>query len=229
MRLFVLVIVAALLLGLVVGGRFSRLGSLRLHWWGLALLGLGIQFVPLPEGAVGRDLVMRSVVLAVSYTLLLTFAAANLRIGGMWLIMLGLAMNCAVIVANGGMPVKAQTLIDSGQQDVLASLQEERADKHHLLAETDVLTFLGDVIAVPKPIAQAVSIGDVFIYAGLLWTIVAAMRGRTPSPRSAAWGPYRGRHRPGEVQVVPETAEPPPPPDPALGFLPATTRSGSAP
>jgi hypothetical protein len=141
--------------------------------------------------------------------------------------MIGLALNCAVIIANGGMPVRAQTLIDSGQEDVLASLQAERADKHHLLTESDVLTFLADVIAVPPPISQAISIGDVFIYAGLMWTIVAAMRGRSPSPRSAAWGPYRGRHRPGEVPPpAPSEAAPP---DPDLGFLPAATRSGSAP
>jgi hypothetical protein len=223
MKLFALAIVAAMLLGLAFGGRFSRLESLRLHWWGLALVGLVIQFVPLPEGAAGVDLVVRSVVLAISYTLLLTFAAANLRIAGMWLLMIGLAMNCAVIVANGGMPVEAQTLIDSGQEDVLASLQAERADKHHLLTDSDVLTSLADVIAVPPPIAQAISIGDVFIYAGLMWTIVAAMRGRTPSPRSVGWGPYRGRHRPGEA---PTTA---PEASPDLGFLPEATRSGSAP
>jgi hypothetical protein len=228
MKLFALVIVASMLLGLAFGGRFSRLGALRLHWWALAILGLGIQFVPLPEGAAGTDLLVRSTVLAVSYTLLVTFAAANLRVRGMVLILIGLAMNFAVIVANGGMPVRAQTLIDSGQEDVLASLEAERADKHHLLGETDVLTPLADIIAVPQPIGQAISIGDVFIYAGLMWTIVAAMRGRTPSPRSVAWGPYRGRHRPGEAQMTmpqPESH----PPDPDLGFLPAATRSGSAP
>ena len=221
MKLFALVIVAAMLLGLAFGGRFSRLESLRLHWWGLALVGLGIQFVPLPEGAAGVDLVVRTVVLAISYTLLVTFAAANLRVAGMALLLIGLAMNFAVIVANAGMPVKAQTLVDSGQEDVLASLQAERADKHHLLTEGDVLTVLADVIAVPPPIAQAISVGDVFIYAGLMWAIVAAMRGRTPSPSSVGWGPYRGRHRPGEPQVPTEI-----PPD--LGFRPAAMRSGSA-
>ena len=219
MKLFFLVIAAAVLLGLAFGGRPSKLESLRLHWWGLALVGLGLQFIPLPEGAGGADLVVRTIALATSYTLLVTFAAANVRVAGMWLILAGLAMNFAVIVANGGMPVGAQTLRDSGQEDVLASLQAERADKHHLLTEGDTLTFLADVIAVPPPIAQAVSIGDVFIYAGLIWVMVAAMRGRTRTPSSAAWGPYRGRHRPGEASQAP----------PDLGFLPATTRSGTGP
>jgi Family of unknown function (DUF5317) len=219
MKLFLFVIVAAVLAGLAFGGRFANLEKLRLHWWGLALIGLGIQFVPLPEGAAGLDLVLRTSVLAMSYLLLLTFAVANLRVTGIALLVAGLAMNFTVIAINGGMPVSAAALRDSGQEDVLTTLRVERADKHHLKTEEDKLTFLADVIAVPQPIGQAVSLGDVFIYAGLAWTIVAAMRGRTPSPNSAAWGPYRGRHRPGEA---------PAPGDPAdLGFLPAATRSGT--
>lgn len=219
MKLFLFVIVAAVLVGLAFGGRLSNLEKLRPHWWGLALVGLGIQFVPLPEGAGGIDLVVRSGVLAMSYALLLTFAIANIRTAGVALLLAGISMNFLVIAVNGGMPVSAQALEASGQTDVLASLQTERADKHHLQTEDDRLTFLADVIAVPKPIGQAVSVGDAFIYAGLAWAIVAAMRGRTPSPSSAAWGPYRGRHRPGEAPV------PEPPAD--LGFLPATTRSGN--
>ena len=216
MKLFFLVITGAVLLGLLLKGRVSRLETLRPHWWGLVLIGLGLQFVPLPEGASGKDLVLRTIVLAISYGLLLTFAAANLRMTGVSLILAGLTMNAAVIVANGGMPVNADTLRTSGQDDVLAWLETQGADKHHLMTEDDQLTFLADVIPVPQPIGQAISIGDVFIYAGLMWAIVAAMRGRTLSPSSAGWGPYRGRHRPGEA----------PAPVPDLGFLPATTRSG---
>ena len=78
MKLFTLVIVVSMLLGLAFGGRFSRLGSLRLHWWGLAILGLAIQFVRLPEGAAGTDLLVRSTVLAISYTLLVTFGVSLL-------------------------------------------------------------------------------------------------------------------------------------------------------
>ena len=217
MKLFFLVITGAVLLGLLLKGRVSRLETLRPHWWGLVLIGLGLQFVPLPEGASGKDLVLRTIVLAISYGLLLTFAAANLRITGVPLILVGLTMNAAVIVTNSGMPVGADALRSSGQGDVPVWLEAQGADKHHLLTEDDRLAFLADVIPVPQPIGQAISIGDVFIYAGLIWAVVAAMRGRTPSPSSAGWGPYRGRHRPGEAPVTQGD----------LGFLPAATRSGT--
>jgi hypothetical protein len=219
MKLFLLVIVAAVLLGLLLGGRVSRLERLRPHWWGLVLVGLGLQFVPLPEGAGGKDLVLRTIALAISYALLLTFAAANIRMAGVPLILVGLSLNALVIVANGGMPVSADTLRASGQDDALAWLETQGADKHHLLTDEDRVTLLADVIAVRQPIGQAISIGDVFIYAGLIWAVTAAMRGQIPSSSSVGWGPYRGRHRPGEAQQVK------PPTD--LGFLPATTRSGS--
>lgn len=219
MKLFLLVIVAGLLLGLLLGGRLSRLEKVRLHWWGLALAGLGLQFVPLPEGSGGIDLAIRTFALGASYVLLLTFAAANLRLPGMYLLLAGIAMNALVIVVNGGMPVSADTLRATQQDEVLASLRVERADKHHLLTNDDRLTFLADVVPLPQPIGQAISIGDVFIYAGLVWAIVAVMRGQTPSASSRVWGPYRGRHRPGE----------PPQPPSDLGFLPAAISSGNEP
>jgi hypothetical protein len=85
---------------------------------------------------------------------------------GMFLVVIGLACNMTVIVVNGGMPASAQALIDSGQEDVLVFLQDQGADKHHLLTDDDQLTFLADVIAVPQPIGQAVSVGDIFVYVG---------------------------------------------------------------
>ncbi len=221
MTLFALTVAFAVLLGYLAGGRLSRFESLRLRWWWLAIVGLGIQFIPLPEGATGTDLLVRTIALSASYTLLVVFAVVNLRIPGMALVLIGLACNFAVIAANGGMPASAEALRDSGQEDILAVLREDGADKHHLMTDDDVLTFLADVIALPQPIGQAISVGDVFIYAGLVWLIVGAMRGRTRSS-SAEPGPRRGKHRRGGSGKPSARDE--------LGFLPpGATRSGSAP
>lgn len=224
MRLFVSVIALAVVLGYVFGGRLSRLERLPLRWWGLAIAGLGIQFLPLPEGGSGNDLLVRTGVLALSYTFLLVFALANVRLLGMPLIVLGLACNGLVIVANGGMPVSEDALGDSGQASVIRLLVDEGADKHHLMSEDDVVTFLADVIAVPGPIHQVMSVGDVLVYVGLIWLTVAAMRARTPSS-SLAWMRFRGKHRRGEAIAAPVVLELPPPPEPP----PVATRWGSAP
>jgi hypothetical protein len=217
MKLLLAVVVLSVCLGYLFGGRLDRLEALRPRWWGLVILGLGIQFVPLPGGAGGIDLVIRTAVLALSYLLLLTFGLVNVRMPGMFLVVIGLACNMTVIVVNGGMPASAQALIDSGQEDVVAYVREQGADKHHLLTDDDQLTFLADVIAVPQPIGQAVSVGDILVYAGLTWLVVATMRGWTPSARPAGSRPRRGKHRRGA------TREPEPLPD--FGFLPPGART----
>ena len=217
MKLLLAVVLLSVCLGYVFGGRLHRLESIRPRWWGLVILGLGIQFVPLPEGVAGTDLAIRTAVLAVSYSLLIAFGLVNVRMPGMFLVVIGLACNMTVIVVNGGMPASAQALVDSGQEDVLVFLQDQGADKHHLLTDDDQLTFLADVIAVPQPIGQAVSVGDIFVYAGLIWLIVAAMRGWAPSARPEGSRPRRGKHRRGAARE-PEAL-------PDFGFLPpgATT------
>ena len=220
MKLLLAVVLLSVFLGYLFGGRLDRLEALRPRWWGLVILGLGIQFVHLPNGVTGTDLVIRTAVLALSYSLLLTFALVNIRMPGMFLVVIGLACNMTVIVVNGGMPASTQALIDSGQEDVVAYVREQGADKHHLLTDDDRLTFLADVIAVPQPIGQAVSVGDILVYAGLTWLIVATMRGWTPSAKPAGSRPRRGKHRPGA------TREPEPLPD--FGFLPpGATTSGT--
>jgi len=218
MILFACVIVFAFLLGWVFGGRVRRFEELHLRWSWLAVAGLALQFVPLPGGAAGADLAVRTAVLSCSYVLLLTFAALNIRLAGVPLLFVGLALNLAVIASNGGMPVSREALESSGQADVLQVLIEEGAAKHHLLTDDDVLKPLADVIPVGGPIKQVVSLGDVFVYAGLVWLIVAVMRGRIPQTSLAGPGSYRGKHRKGAASRADQGS-------PALP--PATTMSGT--
>ena len=68
--------------------------------------------------------------------------------------------------------------------------------KHHLMTSSDVLTPLADVIGVPPPIGTVLSIGDVFLYGGVVAFTVIVMRGRfAENRRPPAWIPmYRGKH-----------------------------------
>src|SRR4030095_15390725 len=110
-----------------------RLESIRPRWWRLRILGLGIQCVRLPEGVAGTDLAIRTAVLAVSYSLLIAFGLVNVRMPGMFLVVIGLACNMTVIVVNGGMPASAQALIDSGSEDVIVYLHDQGADNDDLI------------------------------------------------------------------------------------------------
>jgi hypothetical protein len=196
MILFVGVIVVALAVGLVAGGSLQRFGELRLRWWLLAPVGFALQGVPMPDGRHGGDLYIRVLVFGVSYVLVLAFAIKNWRVTGVPIIVIGLLLNGLVVTVNGGMPVSESALKASGQADVLHLLLEDQGAKHHLETPSDHLTPLGDVIPVPPPVRQVMSVGDVFVYAGLVWLIIAVMRGQTDGlDRRQEPESYRGRHR----------------------------------
>jgi hypothetical protein len=174
MKLVLLTLVLAVLVGLALGGRWSNLGRLQVRWPAVALVGLALQLAPLP----GR--IMPMAALYASFGLLIAFAAVNLRarVPGFALILVGVLLNLAVISVNGGMPVTRQALEASHQLDTLEELVQDGGAKHHLAGPSDRLLFLGDVIALP-PIEQAVSVGDLFTYAGVVWLVVAGMLGRS--------------------------------------------------
>ena len=182
------IVLVSIALGYALGGRLSGFERFRLRWWPLAFLGLALQLAPVPAGLATASLIA-------SYVFLLLFALANVRAPGIPLILIGLALNLAVIVPNGGMPVSRAALVRSGQASTLEDLRNGGGVKHHLEEPGDVLTPLSDVIAIGAPIDQVASAGDAFVYAGLIWLVVAVMRGAKRADPAPRWMAYQGRHR----------------------------------
>ena len=175
----------AVVLGYALRGRFRNVESLRLRWWGLAPIGLAMQLIPFSSHGLAVGL------LIASYPVLMLFALANIRLAGFALILIGLALNLTVIAANQGMPVTRHALVASGQGSLLGDLEHRGGAKHFLARPGNtVLLQLGDVVPIGGPIDQVVSVGDCVVYAGVVWLIVAAMRGRSvlfdPRPRESA-------------------------------------------
>ncbi len=194
-------VLLAVLLGYVLGGRLRRFENLRINRWGLAIVGAGLTAIVnlFPALTIGPvpDTVVGPVLLALSYFLLAVFLISNRWIPGGYVMILGLLLNLVVVVANGGMPVRAGAITTAGGNP--AVLQDATVGKHHLMSDDDVLWHLGDVIGVPEPIGVVLSPGDVLLYAGIVYSIVQIMRGRRrENPRPMAlWFPgYRGKHAP---------------------------------
>jgi hypothetical protein len=105
-----------------------------------------------------------------SLALLAIWVAANWRIPGMALIATGLALNVAVIAANGGhMPVLPEGARLAGQYEVLAA-DDPRTSKHLLMASEQVqLWLLSDIIVIPYgvPGASVLSVGDLVLTVGV--------------------------------------------------------------
>src|SRR5438552_3193962 len=168
MRLVLAAFVLAVGAGYLLRGSLSALSRLRVRWSPIALAGLLLQVVPVP----GK-------------TWPLVFVYVNIRTAGFALIAVGVALNFLVIAVNSGMPVSRQALAASDQMDTYSSLVHDGGAKHHLSSSSDHLIFLGDVIAIPPPIGQAVSLGDIFTYGGVAAVIVLGMRRRADEPETA--------------------------------------------
>ena len=168
MRLILFTFPLAIGLGYVLGGRLSNLGRVWFRWPIAGLLGVVLQFAPV-GGSAGYLL------LVASFLLLILTAAANWRLPGFILILAGLWMNFLVITVNEGMPVTRAAIVASGQAETLDDIVDEGGTKHHLVGPDDELLFLADRIAIPPPVSQAVSVGDILAYSGAMWFVVAGM------------------------------------------------------
>jgi Family of unknown function (DUF5317) len=192
------VLAAAILVGLLTRGSLRNFERLRVHWWALAFVGLALQIIPVPEFSGVPLWAVGAGMLVASYVLFLTFLTVNRWVPGAAVMAIGLLMNLAVVAANGGMPVSARAIETAGgSTDVLT---DGAGAKHHLMIDEDVLTPLGDLIPIPPPAGVVLSIGDVLLYVGIFWFVVQVMRGRSSeNPRPIAmWFPaYRGKHAPG--------------------------------
>jgi Family of unknown function (DUF5317) len=206
-----IVIGLAVCVGFIAGGSLRPFERFKVHWWGVALAGLALQWLPLGD-VVGRE--AGTAVLVASYGLLLAFAWVNRRLPALWLVMAGLVLNLLVIAVNEGMPVSASALETAGGST--GELVGGGSGKHHLMGPADTLTPLGDVIGIPPPIGVVISIGDALLYAGLAALVVTVMLGRSGEnrrPPARLFQGYRGKHlrpdrRPSRWRQRPKAAPP---------------------
>jgi hypothetical protein len=192
-----IVLALAVLVGLVARGSFRHFEHLEIHWWGLALAGVGLQLLPVPTVRWLSGEMIGSAMLVASYLLLLAFLGVNRWIRGAAVMAIGLLLNLVVVGSNGGMPVSASAVERAGGSPTV--LAEGEAAKHHVADGDDLFVPLGDVIPIPQPIGVVLSIGDVLLYLGMAWCVIQVMRGRSrENPRPLAmWFPsYRGKHAP---------------------------------
>jgi len=150
--------------GLLLQGDWRNLRDVRISWWPLALLALGLRLLAL---AVGLPVWIH----VIAILLVVGVATRNWRIAGAPLIALGSALNAIVIMVNGGMPVDTSAAVEVG------ALTLANDALHHPLGPETRLSWLADVL--PMGLFRAVySVGDVIIAAGGFWIPFAILRRR---------------------------------------------------
>lgn len=187
------VVLIAVLVSYLRGGRLRRIADaqLRLPW--LLFAGLALQIgvdvaagrgVLADASTTGLGLLIGSQVLVVAWLVI------NRTLPGVALVALGLALNAVVITANGAMPVDPAAMRALG----LGELQVPPG-KHTLLTDASRLPWLADIFPLP-PLRSIISVGDIVLAAGLLPLTHALMSWRSERER-------RGGTRPSlsDVQV----------------------------
>lgn len=171
MVLVALTVAAALLVGRLRGGRLRHLAAVSFSGGPLVVIAAAAQFLfalaPSPAAAVALT--------AASQIALLTFLWWNRYLAGALLIAVGSTLNSAVILANGAMPVSRDAMLAIARHPA-----EMSGGRHRLLAPTDALPQLADIIGLPV-LRTVVSVGDIVLAAGLGLLVVATMA----QPRSA--------------------------------------------
>jgi hypothetical protein len=163
-------LLVAALVPLLTRGSYKRLIATDLHWGWLLAAGLaiqiGLEYFTLPRQywhSVGFGL------LVASYLLILAFAARNLLLRGMGIVLLGIACNALVIGLNQGMPVK---LPPEWKHEPWA----QATVKHHPQQHGENLLILSDIIILRHPFDTVMSFGDLILIVGLCDVAYSASR-----------------------------------------------------
>jgi hypothetical protein len=184
--IMVLVLAVALLIAVLRGGRLARLASLPLRWPALPIAAFALQstVIYFPASWLLGSKNAAALILPLSYLVLLAVVWVNRRIPGMALIGLGLVLNLAVILANGGyMPVAPEVLQSIGHGDHVTAMEPgarvENSKDIVLPREQTHLWVLSDIFPLPPPfpIPSAFSLGDVLTAAGVFLAVQFALVG----------------------------------------------------
>ncbi len=169
----------------LTGGKLSRLAKLQLRWLWTAPLALFLQVVItviVPDG----HRTLHSAVHVLTYALLCAFLWANMKIPGVRVIATGAALNLIAIMANKGVMPASRTA-----EHIAGEVQS--AGYHNATPLTHPhLLWLGDLIPVPGPLPNVLSIGDCIIFAGMLMLLhrtcgrAAAARDLAPEQQELA-------------------------------------------
>jgi Family of unknown function (DUF5317) len=174
-------LLAGFVLAPLFGGRWSRLGALRMRAVWLFYVAIALQLVAFPVKVLPWHTSDRiGVVLwLISYGLFAFAVGCNARMPGILLIAAGLVSNLAAILTNGGhMPALPSALRGAGLHFTKSRNSAELASPH--------LSWLVDRWAAPSwiPWANVFSVGDILIATGgLLFALGATGVLRLPSRR----------------------------------------------
>jgi hypothetical protein len=175
--ILLLALALSMVIALLQGGKLVRLAHVPFRCGWLAILAFTMQtgVIYFPEQQAAGGISWKTLIIPVTYTIILIVTLWNIKLPGMVLIVLGLASNILVMAINGGyMPVTLEALRGAG----LAHMALGVEDGARVMASKDIilsrgatrLWFLSDVLVLgrPFPWTSVFSVGDVLLASGVL-------------------------------------------------------------
>jgi len=172
----------ALLFGKLRGGKLYNLTNLYIKKWYLLALSFSIQILSLllaakANGQIGVYIIRNfPYIHLLIYLLFITALAFNWSESGFRIALLGSISNFLPILLNGGkMPVSINALRLANLYTKISLLDEGRILTHTLMDKSTKLVLLCDIIPLPGPLSNVISLGDILISAGIFYLIQCKM------------------------------------------------------
>lgn len=187
--MFRFVVVLSLVLGVLTGGKLSRLGELKLERFGWILASFAVKFgsVLLLQGKVEPSPALCTAISLATYLMLFYGLYPNLKLPGFAPMTLGMFLNFLVIIVNGGrMPVDpngiGMSLLESRVQDLGVSLT------HQVISDDVRLRPFADIFGWKflSKTPTTFSVGDILMAAGVLWFILHTLHRGFPEAQKDA-------------------------------------------
>lgn len=178
------IIILALIIGKLKGGKINKLEDLYLRGWYILVLSFSLEIISLlivtrTDGDLAKLLERNFFQIHIFiYLLLLIGLWMNLGEKGLKITFLGAILNFLPLIFNRGkMPVSVKALKNADLYNQLNLLSDNRIITHTLIRDNTLLGILGDIIPIPKPypFPKIISIGDVLISIGLFILIYTYM------------------------------------------------------
>jgi hypothetical protein len=173
----------ALVAGVLLGGQPSRLGSVRVAWWWVGLAAFAAQIAAVNGPGRENDALAISLIVG-SYVAIALVTLLNNRLPGARVFLVGLLMNLACMLANGGlMPVTPEALAVAGRAEewrIGAGTTGTRVQGSKdviLPADQTRLALLSDRYwtGLPGRLSIVFSLGDVLLVVGVSTFVFATM------------------------------------------------------
>jgi hypothetical protein len=184
----------AAIAGVVLRGRSARFRGFHFEWWGLVVAAFAIELALYnpPIDTLPAAQLFGPWLWVLTRMALLIAVLRNARVARAWsaaclLMALGIALNTAVIVANGGYMPQSPAAAASvwGADGVRAEAESARLQNVRLMDADSRLNWLGDVLPEPTwlPRPNVLSIGDVVLALGMAGWIFSSLGTRPKTTR----------------------------------------------